>query len=125
MAKVTTTLRCDNCDHGLVIMTVASKEKSIDISVSSCSVCSKSFGIGTVSTLRKLNIVKGTNPDRVAKHWLKYPEEWNAQYAMLLPDGITCANCKHEDRCNSMFDGKSTNKSCQFTPNRFTPNTSA
>lgn len=120
MNKVTTTLKCDNCDRGLVTMTVAKRAKQIDIKVGNCSICGTSFGLGTVSRLTKLNIVEGTSAKRVAKHWLKYPEEWNAQYALLLPDGISCANCKYEDRCNSMFDGKSTNTSCQFTPNRFT-----
>lgn len=120
MKKVTTTLRCNKCDYGLVIMTVAKKAKLININVSNCSVCGESFGVGCVSKLKKLNIVEGTNPNRIAKHWLTYPEEWNAQYALLLPDKITCSDCAHEERCNLLFDGKSTNTSCQFTPNRFT-----
>lgn len=67
--------------------------------------------------------VHGKSVDRVHKsyNYDKYPEEWLAQYNMLLPDGITCADCAHCNRCCSMFGQKEAATSCQFHPNRFVP----
>jgi hypothetical protein len=47
------------------------------------------------------------------------PEEWNAQYDMLLEDGQTCGKCIHSERCKLIFGGNDNNTSCQFFPNRF------
>lgn len=66
-------------------------------------------------------LVEGKSPNRVDKVYIKYPSDWQGQYNMLLPDGITCGDCGHSLRCSMMFDGKDTNTSCQFTPNRFQP----
>jgi hypothetical protein len=66
-----------------------------------------------------LPTVAGKSPDRVAKHWLKYPDEWKAQYNMLLMDGDTCGNCAHSRRCELIFGGDNNNTKCQFYPSRF------
>lgn len=35
-----------------------------------------------------------------------------------LPDGKTCADCVHVERCVSMFGQKSTDTACQWIPSR-------
>ena len=64
------------------------------------------------------NIIPGKNPDRVHKHYEKYPSEWHAQYNMLLMDGKTCDDCMHCIRCVTLFDQKETSTTCQFYPSR-------
>lgn len=66
-----------------------------------------------------LPTVAGKSPDRVNKAYLKYPEDWKAQYNMLLMDGDTCGDCAHSERCKTLFDGDNSNTSCQFYPNKF------
>lgn len=66
-----------------------------------------------------LPTVAGKSPERVNKAYLKYPEDWKAQYNMLLMDGDTCGDCAHSERCKMIFDGDDKNTSCQFYPNRF------
>ena len=70
---------------------------------------------------RVLPAVHGKSVDRVAKcyNYEKYPEEWKAQYDMLLTDGITCKDCNNCERCCSMFGQNETATSCQFHPSRF------
>lgn len=46
-------------------------------------------------------------------------EDWEAEYNMLLDDGVTCADCVHSSRCETIFGGDNKNTSCQFCPNRF------
>lgn len=57
--------------------------------------------------------------DRIHKGYKRGSSDWKAQLDMLLPDGVTCADCVHENRCNIMFKGNSKNTSCQFYPTRF------
>lgn len=38
---------------------------------------------------------------------------------MYLPDGKTCADCVHVERCTLMFGAKPENTSCGFEPIRF------
>lgn len=38
---------------------------------------------------------------------------------MLLPDGKTCADCVHVERCTTIFGAKPENTSCGFEPIRF------
>jgi hypothetical protein len=55
------------------------------------------------------------------KHYRPGSEDWKAEYAMLLDDGLTCNDCVHVTRCCSLF-GQSTyvdEGKCQFYPNRF------
>lgn len=66
-----------------------------------------------------LAAVPGKSPDRVPAYYQKYPKEWNAQYNMLLPDGITCSSCAHCQRCCTIFGQKETDTACQFYPTRF------
>ena len=40
---------------------------------------------------------------------------------MKLPEGKTCADCYHEQRCVKMFGAKPENKTCDFCPSRFVP----
>lgn len=66
-----------------------------------------------------LKTVVGTDPNRVDPAYIPFPEDWQRQYNMLLPDNTTCKACIHNHRCIALFDGNPTNTSCQFTPNRF------
>jgi hypothetical protein len=57
------------------------------------------------------------------KYYKPGSEDWKAEYAMLLDDGLTCNDCSHVNRCCSLF-GQSPYVSegkCQFYPNRFYP----
>jgi hypothetical protein len=65
--------------------------------------------------------VPGKSPGRVPVHYLKYQEDWNRQYDMLLPDGISCSSCVHCVKCTTIFDQKETDTACQFYPSRFIP----
>lgn len=63
---------------------------------------------------------EGKSVGRVPAGYQRWPKDWNAQYNMLLMDGVTCKQCAHCLRCTTMFDQKETATSCQFHPNRFT-----
>ena len=53
------------------------------------------------------------------KGYRKGTEDWEAEYNMLLDDGITCAECSHSNKCKRMYGGDDSNTRCQFYPNRF------
>ena len=72
-----------------------------------------------METYAGLPLIVGKSPDRVSKFYLSSPSDWKAQYNMLLMDGVTCGDCLHSNRCNSIFGGDDKNTSCQFYPNRF------
>lgn len=57
--------------------------------------------------------------DRVPKYYKEGTKDWEAQYNMLLDDGITCLECRHNEKCKLLFGGADTNTSCQFYPNKF------
>jgi hypothetical protein len=40
---------------------------------------------------------------------------------MTIPDGKTCADCRHCIRCCGMFGAKPDNTECDFYPVRFAP----
>ena len=59
--------------------------------------------------------------DRVPRCYKEGTQDWEAEYNMLLDDGVTCNDCIHVSRCTRLFgqgpyvnDGK-----CQFYPNKF------
>jgi len=43
---------------------------------------------------------------------------------MNLPDGQTCGDCKHVDRCVALVGAKRTNTVCDWFPRKFTPRAS-
>jgi len=38
---------------------------------------------------------------------------------MLLPEGKTCANCRHFERCSKMYGAHDKRQDCDFYPNKF------
>lgn len=40
---------------------------------------------------------------------------------MHLPDGMTCADCRHFCRCNAIFGHIATDEVCDWNPSRFSP----
>lgn len=56
---------------------------------------------------------------RVHPAYKEGTRDWQAQYDMLLDDGVTCADCMHVKRCVSMFGQMAGHDYCQFYPNRF------
>ena len=56
---------------------------------------------------------------RVAAFYREGTKDWEAQFHMLLDDGVTCADCRHFRRCSTIFGSKASDESCQFYPNRF------
>ena len=46
-------------------------------------------------------------------------QDWNAEYNMLLDDGITCSDCVNCIKCVGIFGSKPTDDKCQFYPTRF------
>lgn len=56
---------------------------------------------------------------RVHPAYTKGTPDWQAEYDMLLEDGVTCADCAHGRRCCMLFGQKPEHTSCQFYPNRF------
>jgi hypothetical protein len=59
--------------------------------------------------------------DRVPSHYREGSEDWQAEYDMLLDDGVTCGECVHLERCSLLFGGNASNTRCDFHPNRFYP----
>jgi hypothetical protein len=62
--------------------------------------------------------------DRVGSSYKKGTKDWDAEYDMLLDDGVTCNDCRYVNRCCTIFgqtpyvnEGK-----CQFYPNLFSRN---
>lgn len=45
--------------------------------------------------------------------------------SMWLPDGKTCSDCVHLDRCVAMFGGDPNGTACDWSPSRFTAAKSA
>lgn len=41
--------------------------------------------------------------------------------SMKLPEGKTCGDCAHFQRCVWLFGCKATNKTCDWAPSRFRP----
>lgn len=66
-------------------------------------------------------ITPDKNPDRVPAGYKRYPDEFKAQYNMLLPDFVTCEQCYHISRCRALYGQKGNETSCQFHPNRYCP----
>jgi hypothetical protein len=58
--------------------------------------------------------------DRV-KGYKEGTQDWNAEYNMLLDDGVTCNECAHVEKCCALFGQRPYVNSgrCQFYPNRF------
>jgi hypothetical protein len=38
---------------------------------------------------------------------------------MLLPEGMTCADCRHYHFCEQFFSCPATNTNCDWSPSRF------
>jgi hypothetical protein len=64
-------------------------------------------------------IQKKTSPERV-KGYSPGTRDWQAEYDMLLPDGVTCKNCCNVTRCVLIFGTHPNDDHCQFYPSRFT-----
>lgn len=60
---------------------------------------------------------------RVHPAYKKGTIDWQAEYDMLLEDGVTCAECAHINRCSKLFGQNPEQESCQFHPNHFQPAT--
>lgn len=56
---------------------------------------------------------------RVKEFYEKGTKDWEAEYNMLLDDGINCSDCSHVSRCQALFDQNTGSDKCQFHPNRF------
>lgn len=56
---------------------------------------------------------------RVSKFYEKGTDDWKAQYNMLLPDGKSCTDCKHANKCLTLFKEEESNTRCQFYPNAY------
>ena len=57
------------------------------------------------------------DPKRVSLMYKPGTKEWEAQYNMLLDDGVTCEDCIHctdNGSCCGIFGGSKTNTKCQF-----------
>jgi len=61
-----------------------------------------------------INIVKSV---RKSAHVIRRSLEMDKN--MMLPQGKTCKNCVHCERCTSMFGKKETDMSCDFYPIRY------
>jgi len=45
--------------------------------------------------------------------------ENEVEKCMCLPNGMTCFNCKHFQRCSNLFGATTERKDCDFYPIRF------
>lgn len=55
--KQVTRLKCDNCETGVVKLVVKEKRSSIEAYVEDCDACKKSFGLKSITKLKKLDII--------------------------------------------------------------------
>lgn len=53
------------------------------------------------------------------KGYKKGTEDWDAEYDMLLDDGVTCDDCRHSDRCFAFGFSKPGRYRCDFYPSKF------
>lgn len=67
----------------------------------------------------KNGLINGRNPARIPAHWETGSTAWRECLEMLLPEGFTCGDCHHAERCRVLFGGNDQNRSCQFHPRRF------
>lgn len=58
--------------------------------------------------------------NRIHHFYREGTQDWDAEFNMLLDDGVTCNDCVSCKRCVAMFGVESTNTTCDFYPNRFT-----
>lgn len=56
------------------------------------------------------------NSERQPMTRARHPER-----EMHLPDGMTCADCRHFNRCNAIFGHIATDEVCDWSPSRFSP----
>ena len=56
---------------------------------------------------------------RVRKGYKKGTSDWEAQYDMLLDDGVVCGDCIHATRCCAFGYSNLDRTECDFYPNRF------
>lgn len=54
MSKMVTKLKCDNCENGVVKLTVSQRGNTINASVGGCNSCKKSFGMKSIQSLEKI-----------------------------------------------------------------------
>lgn len=59
--------------------------------------------------------------ERVPAYYKKGSEDWEAEYNMLLDDGLTCKDCAFCQRCVNIYGQNETDTRCQFHPNSFRP----
>jgi hypothetical protein len=55
------------------------------------------------------------------KGYKKGTADWEAEYDMLLPDGVTCKDCWWFLKCNTIYGSKESDTRCQFHPSKFSP----
>lgn len=56
---------------------------------------------------------------RVDERYTLGTKDHRDQYRMLLNDGKTCADCRHVEKCVSMYGQKEDATKCQFGGNKF------
>ena len=59
------------------------------------------------------------DPERVEAMYDSAPEDFPAQYEMLLPDGKRCTDCVRCATCCSVFGQKESATICQWHPSRY------
>ncbi len=64
-------------------------------------------------------IVPQKSVERVDDRYTLGTKDHRDQYRMLLPDGKKCSDCRHVNKCCTMFGQNSTATKCQFGDNRF------
>jgi hypothetical protein len=64
-------------------------------------------------------IVPEKSVSRVREGYTLGTRDHRDQYRMLLPDGKTCADCVHIEKCVSMWGARETNTRCTFGDNKF------
>lgn len=66
-------------------------------------------------------LVPNKDPERVSTMYDSAPEDFPAQYNMLLPDGKKCSDCVRCETCCSVFGHKYEYTYCQWFPSRYHP----
>lgn len=80
---------------------------------------------GELPTAAEESACSTKSKNRVNKAYKEGTPEWDAEYNMLLDDGVACAECRHIRRCATIFGQNEKDTSCQFHPNRFKKEESA
>ena len=72
-----------------------------------------------MTNTKNMDIQNNKSANRVSTYYKVGSKEWQEEYDMLLPDNITCKECKNCSKCVNLFGSNETDTMCQWYPSKF------